>query len=710
MHNIICSDNVVLNGNIEITSSIASFYVAEERMVRHYKRKVETRAAYGDEALREALARIRQGEPLLRVSRDLGIPARTIRRHRDKKVKNPGVVQMGAKSILSSDVEMKISEHVQAMEKSMYGLTPTQVRRLAYDMVEALGIKNPFNSTTKLAGKDWLMGFLNRHPALSIRQPQATNIARAVGFNKPQVERFYGIYRELVERHEYEPSKIWNMDETGITCVHRPGKIVASKGVRQVAKITSGERGKTVTVICAMSAVGTYLPPLFIFPRKRMVDLLMNGAPPQSIGLANPSGWTDSEIFIDWLKHFVKFTNSSTTNRHVIVLDGHHSHKTLAAVEYARAHGIDMVTLPPHCTHKMQPLDRTFFKSLKSAYAVESDTWMVSNPGKRISFYQMAGIFGTAYVRTSTQDKAINGFKSCGLWPFDNNIFRDEDFAAAELTEEARPVVRDIDQMDADVQPVPDNMRHHDQDAYHDDPAVVSTADALMTAAVARPSIAGLSTAMPSTTGPSIAGPLSSRPSPAGSSSAGPPTARPSSAGSSTAGPSTAGPSTDRPSTARPSSAGPSTARPSSAGPSIPRPSIAVPSTQLHHVDTTVSQVLQERSPLPRITMPRPRTRKAETAACVTSSPYKRTLQDKADGKRVKTTKKKYRMKSKSKPNISDSSDDEEWPCVVCGETFATSKPREKWVKCQLCQKWAHEECTPGEMAFICPNCDSDDD
>ena len=99
-----------------------------------------------------------------------------------------------------------------------------------------------------------------------------------------------------------------------------------------------------------------------------------------------------------------------------------------------------------------------------------------------ISFYQMAGIFGTAYVRTSTQDKAINGFKSCGLRPFDD-IFRDEDFAAAELTEEARPVVRDIDQVDADVQPVPDNMRHHDQDAHHDDSAVVSMVDALIPAA-----------------------------------------------------------------------------------------------------------------------------------------------------------------------------------------------------------------------------------
>ena len=672
-------------------------------MVRHYKRKVETRAAYGDEALREALTRVRQGEPLLRVSKDLGIPARTIRRHRDEKVKNPGVVQMGAKSILSNDVELKICEHVQVMEKSMYGLTPMQLRRLAYDMVEALGIKNPFNSATKLAGKDWLMGFLQRHPTLSIRQPQATNIARAVGFNKPQVQRFFGLYRALVERNTYDPSNIWNMDETGITCVHRPRKIVASKGVRQVSKITSGERGKTVTVICAMSAVGTYLPPLFIFPRKRMVDTLMNGAPPQSVGLPSPSGWTDSDIFIDWLKHFVKFTNASTTNRHVIVLDGHHSHKTLAAVDYARAHGIDMVTLPPHCTHNMQPLDRTFFKSVKSAYAVESDTWMVSNPGKRISFYQMAGIFGRAYIRTSTQDKAINGFKVCGLWPFDSNIFRDEDFAAAELTEEAQPVVRDIDEQ-------PDNTRQDDQSAHHDGSAVPSTAgatdpsDALMPAAVARSSTSG-----PSTSGPSTA-PSTSGPSTARASTAGPTTSGPSTARASTAGPTTSGPSTARPSIAGASTATPSTAGSSIAGASTAGSSTAGPSTQLPHVDTTVSQVLHERSPLPRIAIPRPRTRKAETAACLTSSPYKRLLQEKSDGKRMKTTKKKQRVKAKSKPIISDSSDDEEWPCVVCGETFATSKPREKWVKCQLCQKWAHEECTPGEMAFICPNCDSDDE
>ena len=32
------------------------------------------------------------------------------------------------------------------------------------------------------------------------------------------------------------------MDETGITNVHVPGKVIASKGVRQVGKMTSGEQ------------------------------------------------------------------------------------------------------------------------------------------------------------------------------------------------------------------------------------------------------------------------------------------------------------------------------------------------------------------------------------------------------------------------------------------------------------------------------------
>ncbi|XP_065645776.1 uncharacterized protein LOC136076230 [Hydra vulgaris] len=114
-----------------------------------------------------------------------------------------------------------------------------------------------------------------------------------------------------------------------------------------------------------MSASGTYVPPLFIFLHRRMTDRLAVGAPSGSIIRVSSSGWTDSSLFIEWLTHFVAVTHASKTNEQLIVLDAHRSHKTLEAINFCHDNGIHLITLPPHCTHKMQPLDRTFFKPLK---------------------------------------------------------------------------------------------------------------------------------------------------------------------------------------------------------------------------------------------------------------------------------------------------------------------------------------------------------
>lgn len=405
-------------------------------MVRKYK-PISTRGKYGEQNLADALKAVQEGMALIRASKNFGVPARTLRRHRDGAVSGPGLIRLGpVETVLPSHVEQEMHDHIQYMEKAMYGLTTDDVRRLAFDIAEAYKLNHPFNMEIQRAGKDWLQGFFSRYPDLSIRQPQGTNLSRAIAFNRPKVQQFFDVYGEILQTAPFLPNRIWNMDETGITNVHKPGKIIASRGVRQVSKITSGERGKTVTVICAMSASGVYLPPMLIFPRKRMVDSLMHGAPPQSIGCCSPNGWTDSDLFVKWLMHFIQFTNSSKQSQHVIILDGHHSHKSLAAINVARDHGIHLITLPPHSTHKMQPLDRTYFKSLKAAYNLEADSWMIGNPGKRISFPDMAGIFGKAFLRSATPDKAIQGFKSCGIWPYDANIFTDEDFAAANVTDE----------------------------------------------------------------------------------------------------------------------------------------------------------------------------------------------------------------------------------------------------------------------------------
>jgi len=206
------------------------------------------------------------------------------------------------------------------MEAAFFGLTTVEVRKLAYQLAERMNVRHKFNKSSKMAGVDWLHGFMSRHTELSIHSPQATSVSRAVGFNRPKVNQFFELYKNLVKEGNIDASKIWNMDETGVSTVQKPCKVLASKGKRQVSKITSAERGRLVTAVCCFSASGQYVAPMLIFPRARMSDALMKGAPVGSIGVASSNGWTDSELFVKWLQHFVKCTNASQSNQQILMV------------------------------------------------------------------------------------------------------------------------------------------------------------------------------------------------------------------------------------------------------------------------------------------------------------------------------------------------------------------------------------------------------
>ena len=53
---------------------------------------------------------------------------------------------------------------------------------------------------SEIAGYDWLQGFLTRHPRLSVRQPEATSLARAAAFNKVKVhvQKYFDLLQSLI--------------------------------------------------------------------------------------------------------------------------------------------------------------------------------------------------------------------------------------------------------------------------------------------------------------------------------------------------------------------------------------------------------------------------------------------------------------------------------------------------------------------------------
>lgn len=96
------------------------------------------------------------------------------------------------------------------------------------------------------------------------------------------------------------------MDESGISTVpNKTPRVISSTGKKGVCKVSSGERGETVTVVVYVSASGIYVPPAMIFPRKRMNHALYAEAPVGSLKLISDTGYMTSDLFLQWREHFV---------------------------------------------------------------------------------------------------------------------------------------------------------------------------------------------------------------------------------------------------------------------------------------------------------------------------------------------------------------------------------------------------------------------
>ncbi|GBO13698.1 hypothetical protein AVEN_68960-1 [Araneus ventricosus] len=121
-----------------------------------------------------------------------------------------------------------------------------------------------------------------------------------------------------------------------------------------------------------MSATGVFVQPALILPRKKMNPLLYKDAPNGTLPLISDTGYMIFQLFIDWLTHFVKHAKPSTEDPVPLIADNHTSHCSLLAVLFCRENHITFLTLQPHASHVLQPLDKCFVALLKALYSSET--------------------------------------------------------------------------------------------------------------------------------------------------------------------------------------------------------------------------------------------------------------------------------------------------------------------------------------------------
>lgn len=83
----------------------------------------------------------------------------------------------------------------------------------------------------------------------------------------------------------------------------------------------------------------------------------------------------------------------------------------LQTIEKANKLGIDLLTLPTHTTHKLQPLDVSVFGPFKNYFKSERVAWMAKNPGVEVKRFKLTELASKAFRRALTPSNIKAGFR-----------------------------------------------------------------------------------------------------------------------------------------------------------------------------------------------------------------------------------------------------------------------------------------------------------
>lgn len=636
-------------------------------MPRKYKRKcncIHQRGQWTTENLHEALRRLDAGEiGVNEASRIYGIPSRTLRRRRQTGIYSH--LPQGPQGVLGIDNEKRLVKHVQRLEAAGFAPNRSTIRTLAFQFAEKLGVKHNFSKETGMAGHHWLLSFLERNPELSIRQAEGLSLVRGQGMSREEAKGFFDILKTVYEEHQLfdKPHQIFNIDESGVQLNNKPGRVIATKGAKDVHVLTSSERGENVTVIACCNAEGTFIPPVLIMKGVREKTEFSFGLPPGSkVFMNNKSSYINAELFLRWLKE--QFLPRKCPGKTLLILDGHPSHlNSLELLEFTDENDILILCLPSHTTQALQPLDRSFFKPLKTFFKQEASNWMLHNKNRKISRLQAGVLIGKAWTRAASIDTATAGFRATGIYPLNPSAVPDHFFSISDISNSDRLEMTSVEEEDEVLNSdTPTVSRRHTAGNVVADTFVGPTNEPRPTEVSFTPSCS--SVLLPRTNHLATT------------------------------------------STTEGNGIQNHALRTYS-----PTSELAIADqSQTDNVDMTKqtpTKHLMELSPIPAIPKCGTKMRK-QSAELLSSEERKKKLASKKAAK-TKTRKSSKKRKAQDDENdvstlrISDSDEEGNEICVECCENYFQTKEKVDWIQCVSCKKWLHETCTMyGSQCNIC--------
>ena len=158
------------------------------------------------------------------------------------------------------ELDVQVCAYVDKRRENALGVSRALIR------TEDLRVVNRLKITGFIASEGWCTRFMRRNN-YSLRGP--TKIAQKLP--KHYVNKIVEFQRFVIRhrrRCNYQLACIGNMDETPVYMDMLPRNTVNKKGEKQVIMKSTGHEKSRYTVVLAVMADGTKLPPMIIFKRK----------------------------------------------------------------------------------------------------------------------------------------------------------------------------------------------------------------------------------------------------------------------------------------------------------------------------------------------------------------------------------------------------------------------------------------------------------
>ena len=347
------------------------------------------------------------------ISKRSGVPRATLH-HRDRGRRSKEEKAQGQQYLKPSE-EKALKKYLELMSNLGNSVRIKYLPSLAFSIAR----QRSTNKATKPPGRNWAQGFQKRHHlALKSRWVRPMAWERHENNIYDKITDWFEVIGKVLQDPAVLSENVYNMDETGVMlCMLGSIKVLTRRDDPRDYR-SAGVKRTMVTAIECISANGRSLLPMIIWPATTHRSNWSTFPTPGWHYACSETGYTNSNISLEWLKRVFdpQTREQANQNPRVLICDGFGTHETLGVLEFCFENNIILCRLPSHTSHKLQPCDVGVFAPLKAAYRDEAERLFrgVNTIGKQ----HFTSLYSHAREKAFTERNITAAWAACGLFPF----------------------------------------------------------------------------------------------------------------------------------------------------------------------------------------------------------------------------------------------------------------------------------------------------